>query len=703
MVDFIRNMESAMGAMSDFCRTKNVSVKQAIDRMLGSLGGPESVGAREDLLFSLCWSGEAEGVRAALARGEDLAGLARASNVSFLMAAVKGGHAEVVRLLLGQPRLQVNLGVPAADGEPPLHPLAAALVQGDRDVMAILLRHPDIQVNAVTLPENMTVLQHASKLGDVQAVRMLLAHPQVEVEARAGGEEGVEGETPLLLAVHHGRTEVVEALLGHPGVGVNTKGPVGMTALHYAIRDPSQLPILRRLLEHPGIDTEALVGGVVRDTCFHTRFTVLAIAVKGGKVEAVRMLVAREQVNLDIKSVEGESLEEVALREGHPKVVKLIQMARKNRERKLIERLEVEQMSKKELTRLISKKEHIITVKTKEMEDQKRRQIVNSQLESLIQREEEEKEKVEQKRKIEQNRQEEKKGKGKGRNSRKRKSKQAPNFLSKCEDNTSEETKYDNVEVNVDNNTEEDVKTLANELEKYETVKEELKREILEKHSEVADGETSAGIVIKEKSIEMADLILNKEQMIEDQIKQKAKLSKIEEAIKCLEREKVCTLKDLDHSQIKINKVNKKKDKLEQFIDCFKVETKNNAEKLHKKIKELENNVSAYDMKQPSGEANEAKSALEEFMERQVAALEEELECPVCLEVLTTSPLYKCADDHLICPGCRPKVARCPQCRETYPRGELRRFRGAERQAERLVGLNMERQQLLRLKRGVTV
>ena len=84
-----------------------------------------------------------------------------------------------------------------------------------------------------------------------------------------------------------------------------------------------------------------------------------------------------------------------------------------------------------------------------------------------------------------------------------------------------------------------------------------------------------------------------------------------------------------------------------------------------------------------------------EFLERQGAALEEELECPVCLEVLTTGPIYKCADDHLICPGCRPKVARCPQCRETYPRGGYRRFRGAERQAERLVALRAERQHIL--------
>ena len=53
---------------------------------------------------------------------------------------------------------------------------------------------------------------------------------------------------------------------------------------------------------------------------------------------------------------------------------------------------------------------------------------------------------------------------------------------------------------------------------------------------------------------------------------------------------------------------------------------------------------------------------------------------PVCLEVVTSGPLYKCADDHLICPRCMPKVGRCPLCRETYPRGGYRRFRVAERQ-----------------------
>ena len=38
-----------------------------------------------------------------------------------------------------------------------------------------------------------------------------------------------------------------------------------------------------------------------------------------------------------------------------------------------------------------------------------------------------------------------------------------------------------------------------------------------------------------------------------------------------------------------------------------------------------------------------------DFMDRQILKLEEELECPVCLEVATTAPIYKCPEDHLIC------------------------------------------------------
>ena len=46
---------------------------------------------------------------------------------------------------------------------------------------------------------------------------------------------------------------------------------------------------------------------------------------------------------------------------------------------------------------------------------------------------------------------------------------------------------------------------------------------------------------------------------------------------------------------------------------------------------------------------SQVSNDLEKFMARQIAELEEELVCPVCLEVTTKAPIYKCADDHLIC------------------------------------------------------
>ena len=84
-------------------------------------------------------------------------------------------------------------------------------------------------------------------------------------------------------------------------------------------------------------------------------------------------------------------------------------------------------------------------------------------------------------------------------------------------------------------------------------------------------------------------------------------------------------------------------------------------------------------------EDRETKSTdLEKFLARQIEELRGELECPVCLEVVTTAPIYKCDDDHLICRywssqesedvlqkyflrECQPKLEECPQCREAYP------------------------------------
>ena len=63
----------------------------------------------------------------------------------------------------------------------------------------------------------------------------------------------------------------------------------------------------------------------------------------------------------------------------------------------------------------------------------------------------------------------------------------------------------------------------------------------------------------------------------------------------------------------------------------------------NEKLKEKEAVGGDKKMKEPSNKT------LVEFMEQQILELEEELECPVCLEGASSPPIFKCPDNHLIC------------------------------------------------------
>ena len=39
------------------------------------------------------------------------------------------------------------------------------------------------------------------------------------------------------------------------------------------------------------------------------------------------------------------------------------------------------------------------------------------------------------------------------------------------------------------------------------------------------------------------------------------------------------------------------------------------------------------------------------------------LECPVCLTLFNTTPIFRCDNGHLVCKDCRVKVEKCPECR----------------------------------------
>ena len=70
--------------------------------------------------------------------------------------------------------------------------------------------------------------------------------------------------------------------------------------------------------------------------------------------------------------------------------------------------------------------------------------------------------------------------------------------------------------------------------------------------------------------------------------------------------------------------------------------------------------------------------------QRSIEKKEEDLTCPVCLEVAKT-PIYACPDSHIICSACAtiPGMKKCPECREDLPT-PLKRHRFAEKIAEEL-------------------
>ena len=53
-----------------------------------------------------------------------------------------------------------------------------------------------------------------------------------------------------------------------------------------------------------------------------------------------------------------------------------------------------------------------------------------------------------------------------------------------------------------------------------------------------------------------------------------------------------------------------------------------------------------------------------------VAALEECLECPVCLELPQRPPVFQCERGHILCSRCHARLNICPSCQ--MPLGLMR-------------------------------
>ncbi|RPB04841.1 ankyrin, partial [Choiromyces venosus 120613-1] len=148
-----------------------------------------------------------------------------------LIEAVRRGHDEVVRLLLTDSCLDVNL--PCAGTARPT-PLYCAAGEGNVNVVRMLLADPRIDVNLGCLDNGNTPL-HAAAAGPGysgcdEVVRILVADSRVDVNI-----QGQWGYTPLHVAVGSGGGAGVKALLEKRNdVLLNIRGDWGCTPLHIA-------------------------------------------------------------------------------------------------------------------------------------------------------------------------------------------------------------------------------------------------------------------------------------------------------------------------------------------------------------------------------------------------------------------------------------------------------------------------------------
>ena len=229
---------------------------------------------------------------------------------------------------------------------------------------------------------------------------------------------------------------------------------------------------------------------------------------------------------------------------------------------------------------------------------------------------------------------------------------------------------------------------------------EELHQRLDCKEKEAEELRQSVQKMIEQKSKQMSDLIMSVEEIEDSQIKRQKEGFKIDAEMEMLNIRKVEIVQEYEAADKEMKKLEKKKEKLEDFLHSYTTETNTKLEKVHREIDSLQEMLSNPKRTNtdpvPPDPVTKASPELLRFIERQIEDVEKELECPVCLETASQAPIFKCEEDHLICSKCREKVSCCPVCRMEYPRGARKRLRGAERQAERLAGMYNERESLLK-------
>ncbi|KAI8723103.1 NACHT domain-containing protein [Fusarium sp. LHS14.1] len=227
-----------------------------------------------------------------------------------LWHAAKGGHTTTVALLI---KWGVDLNVSSAVETP----LSMAAMEGNEEMISLLLSQPNIQPRTKVWPIPMdlytpcTALGVAVWRGNTTAVEILLSSPDIAAAAGAGED----GELLLHSSVYHGFEDITRLLLSID-ININTQCEEGKTPLHLAISrfGGGDDGIARLLLSQ---------AEVMLDLADTDGNTPALLATSRGRIGVLRLLLAKG-VDIEARNEDGLTLLGVAAGKGFLAIVELL-------------------------------------------------------------------------------------------------------------------------------------------------------------------------------------------------------------------------------------------------------------------------------------------------------------------------------------------------------------------------------------------
>lgn len=131
---------------------------------------------------------------------------------TLLHLAVMSGYSKMVKLVLEDPRINVNIR--NSRGVAPLH---LAIGVGCPEIVQILLQHPQIDVNIdLAYADKYRPIHLAATTGNAKIFELLIKHPKIKVNVQTA-----VSNTALHIAARKGLTQICSLLLQHQEIDVN--------------------------------------------------------------------------------------------------------------------------------------------------------------------------------------------------------------------------------------------------------------------------------------------------------------------------------------------------------------------------------------------------------------------------------------------------------------------------------------------------